>query len=136
MTYHPREGSLRDGDALRGWLAQIAVGQVRRRFRRRRLFALLGLDRAEEDATFESLAAEGLSAEQAAELGAIDALLAKLPVEQRIAWVLRYVEGESLAAAIERRGAPFQLSEVLPWLYDIADALDTPDTDHRRAVVA
>lgn len=89
-------GSLRDGEALRGWLAQIAVGQVRRRFRRRKLLGLLGLDRTEEDAPFESLAAEGLSAEEAAELAAIDALLATLPVEQRIAWVLRHVEGESL----------------------------------------
>ncbi|UQA58152.1 RNA polymerase sigma factor [Polyangium aurulentum] len=91
-----RLGSLRDGNALRGWLAQIAVGQVRRRFRRRRLLALLGLDRTEEDAPFESLAAEGITAEEAAELGAIDALLTTLPVEQRIAWVLRHVEGESL----------------------------------------
>lgn len=89
-------GSLRDGNALRGWLAQIAVGQVRRRFRRRKLLALLGLDRTEEDAPFESLAAEGITAEEAAELGAIDALLTTLPVEQRIAWVLRHVEGESL----------------------------------------
>lgn len=88
--------SLRDGDALRGWLAQIAVSQVRRRFRRRKLLGMLGLDRTEEDMPFESLAAEGLNAEEAAELGAIDALLGKLPVEQRIAWILRYVEGESL----------------------------------------
>src|SRR5262249_12737265 len=31
-----RIGSLRDGDALRGWIAQISVNLVRRRFRRRR----------------------------------------------------------------------------------------------------
>jgi RNA polymerase sigma-70 factor (ECF subfamily) len=91
-----RLGSLRDGDALRGWLAQIAVGQVRRRFRRRRLLSLLGLDRSDDDAPLEALAAEGQSAEVLAELAALDRLLQTLPVEQRIAWMLRYAEGDSL----------------------------------------
>lgn len=94
-----RLSSLRDGDALRGWLAQIAVGQVRRRFRRKRLLALIGLDRSEHDAPLEALAAptaEAQSPEALAELAALDRLLQTLPVEQRIAWVLRYVEGESL----------------------------------------
>jgi RNA polymerase sigma-70 factor (ECF subfamily) len=89
-------GSLRDGDALRGWLAQIAVGQVRRRYRRRRLLALLGLDRTEEDAPLDALASEGQSAEVLAELAKLDRMLQTLPVEQRIAWMLRYAEGESL----------------------------------------
>jgi RNA polymerase sigma-70 factor (ECF subfamily) len=89
-------GTLRDGDALRGWLAQIAVGQVRRRFRRRKLLALLGLDRTEEDAPLDALASEAHSAEVLAELAALDRLLQTLPVEQRIAWMLRHAEGESL----------------------------------------
>ncbi len=38
-----RLGTLRDGDALRAWLAQIAVSLVRRRFRRRRLMRLFGI---------------------------------------------------------------------------------------------
>ena len=89
-------GALRDGAALRAWLAQIAVSQVRRRLRRRRLLGLLGLDRTVEDATLEALASAGQPAEARAELGALDRLLATLPDEQRIAWMLRHVEGEEL----------------------------------------
>jgi RNA polymerase sigma-70 factor (ECF subfamily) len=89
-------GALRDGAALRGWLAQIAVSQVRRRLRRRRLLGLLGLDRTVEDATLEALASPGLLGEARAELGALDRLLATLPDEQRIAWMLRHVEGDEL----------------------------------------
>ncbi len=37
---------------------------------------------------------------------------------------MEYVDGGSLMAALEHRRAPFRLAEVLPWLYDIADALD------------
>ena len=89
--------SLREGAALRGWLAQITVSQARRCFRRRRLRRLLGLDTAVDDATFEQLAADaGQSGEVRAELAALDRVLRALPVEERIAWVLRYVEGEAL----------------------------------------
>lgn len=88
---------LREGAALRGWLAQITVSQARRCFRRRRLRRLLGLDTAVDDATFEQLAADaGQSGEVRAELAALDRVLQALPVEERIAWVLRHVEGEAL----------------------------------------
>src|SRR5262245_58936735 len=39
---------LREPSALRGWLMQIAVRKVHRRFRRRRLMRLLGLDSSED----------------------------------------------------------------------------------------
>lgn len=86
---------LRDGSALRGWLAQIAINLVRNRFRTRRLLRLLGLDHATDDATWEMLAAEGLSGEARAELAALDRVLVTLPREQRIAWILRHAEGMS-----------------------------------------
>lgn len=89
-------GSLRDPESLRSWLAQIAVSRVRRRFRRQRLLRVLGLDRPVVDADFESLASDGASGEVRAELAALDRVLAELPEEQRIAWTLRHVEGESL----------------------------------------
>ncbi|MBI5478103.1 MAG: RNA polymerase sigma factor [Deltaproteobacteria bacterium] len=87
---------LRDTDALRPWLIRIAVHQAHRRFRRRRLRRLLGLDRARDDATLESLAAPGTSPEVRAELALLDRALAALLAAPRVAWVLRYVEGYDL----------------------------------------
>jgi RNA polymerase sigma-70 factor (ECF subfamily) len=86
---------LRDPAALRPWLAQIAVSQVRRRLRKRRLLRMLGLDRSEE-AALASIAAPDADPDVRADLAAISRVLATLPVEQRIAWSLRYVEGETL----------------------------------------
>lgn len=89
-------GALRDGGALRGWLSQIAVSQARRRLRRRRLLGVFGLDRTVHDATFESLARDGLDGEARAELATLDRVLATLPQEERIAWLLRHAEGATL----------------------------------------
>jgi RNA polymerase sigma-70 factor (ECF subfamily) len=77
---------------------QIAVSQVRRRFRKRRLLRALGLHVGADEATLESLAASGASAETKSDLSVLDRVLAALPVDQRIAWMLRYVEGEELLA--------------------------------------
>jgi RNA polymerase sigma-70 factor (ECF subfamily) len=92
-------GALRDGAALRSWLSQIAVRQVKRRLRKRRLLRLFGLDGpAQEGVGLDSLAAEGVSGEVRAELAQLDRALLTLPVEQRIAWMLRYVDGDELEA--------------------------------------
>jgi RNA polymerase sigma-70 factor (ECF subfamily) len=90
--------SLRDASAVRGWLVQITISQVRRRFRRRRLRRLLGLDTDVDRNTLESVAAPGADPEVRAELACLDRALERLPTEQRIAWMLRYVEGETLEA--------------------------------------
>src|SRR5436309_823611 len=58
---HQQLASLRDGAALRGWLAQIAVSQVRRKLRRRRLLRFFGLDRSTDDASLPELASESAS---------------------------------------------------------------------------
>jgi RNA polymerase sigma-70 factor (ECF subfamily) len=96
VTAFEHLAALRDGGALRGWLAQITVSKVRRRLRRRRLLGLLGLDDGAADATLEALAAPGISGEARAELAALDRVLAALPEEQRIAWMIRHVEGAGL----------------------------------------
>jgi RNA polymerase sigma-70 factor (ECF subfamily) len=88
--------SLRDRGALHPWLLQIAVSLVRRRLRRRRLLGFLGLDRGEADAPLDALASDALGPEGWAELAALDRILAQLPEEDRIAWVLRHVEGEAV----------------------------------------
>lgn len=88
--------SLRDASAVRGWLVQIAISQVRRRFRRHKLRRLLGLDTPADEATLESVAAPHADPETKAELACLDRVLQRLPGEQRIAWMLRFVEGETL----------------------------------------
>ena len=86
--------TLREPAAVRGWLGQIAVSLVRRRFRRLRLTRLLGLDRGADDATLEALADAGSApADQRAELALVDRLLRRMRATVRIAWMLRRVEG-------------------------------------------
>ncbi|APR88352.1 RNA polymerase sigma factor RpoE [Minicystis rosea] len=96
LTAFEQLRALRDGGALRGWLSQIGVNQVRRRLRRRRLRRLLGLDQPQDDVGMAELASPGQSPEVVAELGKLDRVLLKLPDEHRIAWVIRYIEGASL----------------------------------------
>ena len=59
----------------------------------RRLRALLGFD---GDHSYEHVAAPGASPEHGALLARVYAALDALPVEQRLAWTLRHVEGEGL----------------------------------------
>jgi RNA polymerase sigma-70 factor (ECF subfamily) len=88
---------LRQADSARAWLAQIAVSQVRRRLRRARLLSKLGLFPPIESVDLDSIAVEDADGETRAELTAIGRILAKLPTDIRIAWMLRHVDGESLA---------------------------------------
>lgn len=95
---------LRDPGAFRGWLLQIAVRKVHRRFRRRRLLRMLGITSGEPEGGLSQLASEDASPEQRAELALLDRVLASLPAPERIAWTLRTVEGmplEEVAAACE-----------------------------------
>jgi RNA polymerase sigma-70 factor (ECF subfamily) len=96
--------AVRDGDALRAWLAQIAVSQVRRRYRRKKLLRLLGLDRGADTATLEAFAWTGTSPDASADLARLQELLTRLPAEQRIAWSLRHVEGHALEEVADACG--------------------------------
>jgi RNA polymerase sigma-70 factor (ECF subfamily) len=91
-----RLDSLSDPGAFRAWAAQIAVNLIRKRIRRQQLVRLLGMDRRTPDATLEMLAVSHGNAEARAELALLDVALGRLPANQRIAWMLRYVEGEEL----------------------------------------
>jgi RNA polymerase sigma-70 factor (ECF subfamily) len=86
---------LRSGTALRPWLARIAITQVHRRFRRRRLLRLLGMDRGEA-VPLDAIASADAGPEIRAQLAALGRALAELPADQRIAWSLRHVEGATL----------------------------------------
>ena len=87
---------LRQPEAFGGWLRKIAVHQAHRRFRRRRLLGLLGLDRHVPDATLAELAHEELLPDQRLELSRIDTVLQRAPGRERAAWILRHVEGYEL----------------------------------------
>jgi RNA polymerase sigma-70 factor (ECF subfamily) len=84
---------LRDGSLFRAWLMRITVHEVHRRYRRRKLMRALGMDGAPNDVGLAELAAPSLSSEMRAELAALDRALLRLPARERIAWMLRHVEG-------------------------------------------
>jgi RNA polymerase sigma-70 factor (ECF subfamily) len=98
-TFLAAFGQLRKGstpETFRAWLSGIAVHQVHRRYRRRRLRALLGLDAGGTDAVLQASAYVGIPAELRTELGLLDAALSRVPDPERAAWMLRYVEGHEL----------------------------------------
>ncbi len=87
---------LREPAAYRSWLLGITIRRVRRAFRQRKLRRLFGIDRSQDDTSFLEQASPDATPEMRAELALIDAMIAKLPAEERIAWILRRVEGEEL----------------------------------------
>ena len=99
-----RLATLREGAAFRAWVARIAVNQVRRHLRRRRLFGWVRLDRGADDAGFAALAVHGTRPDLAAELAELDRIVARLPAEQRMTWILHRVEGWSLSETAEALG--------------------------------
>jgi RNA polymerase sigma-70 factor (ECF subfamily) len=93
---------LRDHDRARPWLMQIAVRKVQRKFRKRRVLRLLGLDRSIEDLPLEALAREDASAEMRSELALLDTALSSLAADVRMAWMLRHIEGLPLEEVAEQ----------------------------------
>lgn len=87
--------SIRDPLAVRAWLGTFTLRVARKRLRRRRLWSFLGLDVAPDYE--DALVAPGADPETRAILGRVYGVLDGLPASQRIAWALRYIEGEPLA---------------------------------------
>ena len=85
--------SLRDPSATKAWLATVAVRTARKKLRRRRLKMMLSLDHAPD---YEDVTDPAASPEVRAMLKSIYGTLDRLPADERIAWSLRYVEGEKL----------------------------------------
>jgi RNA polymerase sigma-70 factor (ECF subfamily) len=90
-----RLGQLRDPAQFRAWALSISVSLVRKRLRRARLLQWVGLDSL-TTAPLELQARDGLSVEARGELAVLDVVLKALPTEQRLAWSLRYIEGDKL----------------------------------------
>ncbi len=93
---------LRDYERARSWLLQICVRLVHRKFRRRRLLRLLGLDQSFDDLPLAALARDDATAEVRSELKLLDTVLQSLSDKCRIPWMLRYVEGLPLDEVADR----------------------------------
>ncbi len=90
-----RLAQLKTPGQFRAWLLSIVVSQARKRLRRERLLQWVGLE-AVADAPLHHQAMGSASVEARGELAVLDAMLQQLPVAHRLAWTLRYVEGEKL----------------------------------------
>lgn len=77
----------------RGWLATVTTRVVRRKLMRRRFRALFHASPGSGD-----VPARGATAEEHAVLARLYEVLDGLPTQQRLAWSLRYLEGEPLDA--------------------------------------
>jgi RNA polymerase sigma-70 factor (ECF subfamily) len=86
---------LRQPEAVKGWLATIAVRLVRRRLRVRRMWHVLGLD-AEVD--YAGLVDPAASPVDKLMVRAVYRVLDELPVADRLAFTLHHIEGEKLEA--------------------------------------
>jgi RNA polymerase sigma-70 factor (ECF subfamily) len=84
---------------MKNWLATVAVRCARRQLRRRKLRTFVGLDTASHSM---ELADTDISPERKALLSKVYTILDGISVEQRLAWTLRYVEGEKLERVAER----------------------------------
>lgn len=91
-----RLGDLSDPAAFRSWLGSIVVHKVRSRMRRGRLLSILGMGRGSEPVDLDALASPEASPHARAQIAQIYALLQTLPADDRIAWILRAVEGHDL----------------------------------------
>ncbi len=85
--------SLRDPASLRSWLASITARKAHDRLRRRRLRSFLSLDSAP---SYQEIADDAASPEQKALLARVYTVLDKVPARDRVAWTLRYIEGQQL----------------------------------------
>ena len=89
-------GALRDAAALKGWLATVTVRIARRKLKMRRIKQFLRMDTPEGQAEYENIPAPGATAEQRVLLKRVYEVLDTVPVNERLAWTLRYVEREQL----------------------------------------
>jgi RNA polymerase sigma-70 factor (ECF subfamily) len=93
--------AVRDPQAVKSWLACIAVRVARRKLRKRRMRSFFGLD---DPATYGKVTDTGASPEQRALLERVYRVLDEMPTGDRIAWALRYVEGEPLESVAAMSG--------------------------------
>ena len=84
---------LREPEAIKGWLATIAVRLCHRHLRRRRVRRLLGLDQPTD---YGHLVSHQSSPVDRLLLAAVYRILDEVPVADRLAFGLHHLEGEKL----------------------------------------
>jgi RNA polymerase sigma-70 factor, ECF subfamily len=84
---------IREPDSIKWWLRKVAVRCASRRLSRRRLKGFLGLDDVPD---YRKVADNGASPEDRDLLARIYETLDGVPVKDRVAWSLRYMDQESL----------------------------------------
>lgn len=84
--------TVRDPRTIKGWLATLTVRHAGRRLRRRKIALFFGLGAD----GFDETPHHGASPEQATLARQLCRVLDALPVNDRLAWTLRHVEGEQL----------------------------------------
>jgi RNA polymerase sigma-70 factor, ECF subfamily len=95
---------LREPEAIKGWLATIAVRTVRRRLRLRRVWRFFGLER---DASQAGLVDHAASPVDRLLLRAVYRVLDDMSVEDRLAFSLHTIEGETMEAVAKLCGCSF-----------------------------
>ena len=93
VNVHRHLGSLREPGAIKSWLAKLAVHEATRRLKRHRLRRWLGLADAPE---YVDITDNEASPEERTLLSHVFRALDALPVDDRVAWSLRYIEGETM----------------------------------------
>ncbi|MEM1417360.1 MAG: sigma-70 family RNA polymerase sigma factor [Myxococcota bacterium] len=86
---------------LKGWLGTVTTRVVAARLKRHRFRSLFWV---EGEPDYERVAGAGASPEQRTLVAQLYRELEALPIDQRVAWTLRYVEGEALDGIAEMSG--------------------------------
>jgi RNA polymerase sigma-70 factor (ECF subfamily) len=86
---------------IKRWLATVAV---RRSIRRLRLLALWSWMDLDEEPQWERIADPDVAPDERRLIAHVYRALDRLPIRDRVAWVLRHVEGESLQQVAELCG--------------------------------
>jgi RNA polymerase sigma-70 factor (ECF subfamily) len=97
-------GRLRDPEAIKGWLATIAVRTVRRRLRLRRVWRFFGFDR---DADLTAQSDPGASPVDRLLLRAVYRVLDDMPTDDRLAFSLHTIEGETMETVAKLCGCTY-----------------------------
>jgi RNA polymerase sigma-70 factor (ECF subfamily) len=98
---HRGLSKLRDPEAVRPWLRRITVRRSRRWLRKR--WVLRWFRESDVDGETD-LADPSASPEERAQLAYIYRTLERMPRDERLVWVLRFVEGETLESIAELLG--------------------------------
>ncbi len=113
---------LKEPQAFAGWLSAIVVRTASKVIRRRKLLRRLGLRSADEPIAIDTIVGTSVPPDVAVELRAVYTLVDALPVEQRMALVLRRVEGLGLEEIADVMG--LSLATIKRRLVDAEAALE------------